>query len=282
MRRMAVILAWCAACLTARGQDWNLLGAMWTQPSASAAAWTPANEVFWVDGSDASSMSITNISGAQRIDSISNKGTIPLTIPKGTYRPTLVLTNLNGKSVISSATDMGFSATTNVAIGQNVSGLVMVALARYNGSSMGAPDNILLRLIRSGYTRARLAMAYATTSVDGGGRRLMTDSYQNYTASITNVGSWHIYAAYFDYAASNLVVSIDGNRFARPGGFQTPGSTENDPSTVIDLALVYGWFAEGVMSHSGANLEKIEGYMAWKWGLQTNLPPTHPYYGAAP
>jgi hypothetical protein len=28
--------------------------------------------------------------------------------------------------------------------------------------------------------------------------------------------------------------------------------------------------------------QKVEGYLGWKWGLQTNLPPTHPYFSASP
>ena len=28
--------------------------------------------------------------------------------------------------------------------------------------------------------------------------------------------------------------------------------------------------------------QKIEGYLAWKWGLQANLPSGHPYKSAAP
>ncbi len=31
-----------------------------------------------------------------------------------------------------------------------------------------------------------------------------------------------------------------------------------------------------------ASRQKIEGYLAWKWGLQSNLPSDHPYYSAAP
>jgi len=33
---------------------------------------------------------------------------------------------------------------------------------------------------------------------------------------------------------------------------------------------------------STTELQKIEGYLGWKWGLQTNLPNTHPYYSASP
>ena len=28
--------------------------------------------------------------------------------------------------------------------------------------------------------------------------------------------------------------------------------------------------------------QKIEGYLSWKYGIQTNLPTTHPFYNSAP
>lgn len=31
-----------------------------------------------------------------------------------------------------------------------------------------------------------------------------------------------------------------------------------------------------------SNMQKVEGYLAWKWGLQSNLPAAHPYKYAAP
>lgn len=37
---------------------------------------------------------------------------------------------------------------------------------------------------------------------------------------------------------------------------------------------------EGQISQD--NRDKIEGYLAWKWGLQANLPSNHPYKNAAP
>jgi len=33
---------------------------------------------------------------------------------------------------------------------------------------------------------------------------------------------------------------------------------------------------------STLNRQKIEGYLAWKWGIQTSLPSGHPYYSSAP
>jgi len=48
---------------------------------------------------------------------------------------------------------------------------------------------------------------------------------------------------------------------------------------------VYGWVMEIVMFNtqlSQTNQQKMEGYLAWKWGIQTSLPSAHPYYSAAP
>jgi hypothetical protein len=47
----------------------------------------------------------------------------------------------------------------------------------------------------------------------------------------------------------------------------------------------YGFMSEIVVyntSLSTADRQSVEGYLSWKWGLQTNLPSTHPYYSAAP
>jgi hypothetical protein len=33
---------------------------------------------------------------------------------------------------------------------------------------------------------------------------------------------------------------------------------------------------------SSGDQRKVEGYLAWKWGIQGSLPTTHPYYLAPP
>ena len=44
------------------------------------------------------------------------------------------------------------------------------------------------------------------------------------------------------------------------------------------------WIAEIILTTaiSFSDLLKIEGYLAWKWGIQNNLPATHPYRNRAP
>lgn len=58
------------------------------------------------------------------------------------------------------------------------------------------------------------------------------------------------------------------------------GSTQRNTSTawngVIKEIIVYNTVL------GTTDRQKIEGYLAWKWGLQGNLPVGHPYYSAAP
>jgi hypothetical protein len=43
----------------------------------------------------------------------------------------------------------------------------------------------------------------------------------------------------------------------------------------MELILYYGDLAP-------PDRQRVEGYLAWKWGLQANLPTTHPYYKFRP
>ncbi len=54
-------------------------------------------------------------------------------------------------------------------------------------------------------------------------------------------------------------------------------TVDTNPMTgTIGEVLVYN------VNHTLAQRQQIEGYLAWKWGLQTLLPITHLYYSAAP
>lgn len=56
-------------------------------------------------------------------------------------------------------------------------------------------------------------------------------------------------------------------------------------TTGISYENHHGWIAEVLVyfsSLSYSNIQKIEGYLAWKWGLQRKLPLTHPWYSIAP
>jgi hypothetical protein len=97
----------------------------------------------------------------------------------------------------------------------------------------------------------------------------------------------YIWEAWFDGTNANTVV-ISGN-------------TTTIKSTAYSSNLLYNFFtlgsapsrndnAAGYMSEiiiynkalSTTDRQKIEGYLAWKWGIQAILPNTHPYYTYSP
>ena len=54
----------------------------------------------------------------------------------------------------------------------------------------------------------------------------------------------------------------------------------------VDGARYYPGHVKDILFYTGQvttyNRQRIEGYLAWKWGLQSNLPATHPFRAAAP
>lgn len=60
----------------------------------------------------------------------------------------------------------------------------------------------------------------------------------------------------------------------------------NDAGTPAMITLPWaGSLGEVLIYHtvlSTSDRQKVEGYLSWKWGLQSNLPPSHPYKNAAP
>jgi hypothetical protein len=65
----------------------------------------------------------------------------------------------------------------------------------------------------------------------------------------------------------------------------TIGRFQINASGSVDSRPFYGNIAEIIIAPIAVDTDtrqKIEGYLAWKWGLQANLPPGHPYENAAP
>ena len=97
----------------------------------------------------------------------------------------------------------------------------------------------------------------------------------------------YIWEAWFDGTNANTVV-ISGNTTTIKStaysanllyNFFTLGSA---PSRNDNTA---GYMSEIILYNKALNTtdrQKIEGYLAWKWGIQGNLPTSHPYYSASP
>jgi hypothetical protein len=58
------------------------------------------------------------------------------------------------------------------------------------------------------------------------------------------------------------------------------GNHSNGISNTFDGTIGEIVFIQSAVSLS--NRQKLEGYLAWKWGLQANLPAGHPYKNVPP
>ena len=97
----------------------------------------------------------------------------------------------------------------------------------------------------------------------------------------------------FEYIDNGTTVSIYVNgtflnsASSTTQGTYTAGTTHNigaGPTTNFDIWFT-GYALEMIKYNSGLTTtqrQQIEGYLAWKWTIQTSLPTTHPYYYVPP
>ncbi|WP_213956347.1 hypothetical protein [Variovorax sp. dw_954] len=210
-------------------------------------------------------------------------------------------TTLNSRNVWHSGT--GKTGAFNLASGANAlsnaaSGLTIFAVHRMN-SPTSVDDNVIAHWSRGGAVNARFTFSRANNSaggVDCGTRRLDSDGYQG-LGDNTNYGTaWKVLGGVINYSAGTGLISVDGTATSSgslswAGGSGNTSATDSAVTAIghYDSGSDAGWFdqdiAELVMIRGAlgtTDRQLIEGYLAWQWALQSNLPGGHPYKSAAP
>lgn len=245
--------------------------------------WTPSNmsTQFWYDAADASTLTVSN----GFLDAWADKSGNNLTLTVNTANssaPNVNNTSLNGLNVVEwlgvmFQQDIG----TNSFAWDQASSLLFIAMVwQYN--SFGNETQYFL-YHTTGTTVAGARMSQRITSsnrfeiLGGSGAGVnqtfassIIPSLNTPTLSVCklNAGSsaWHVNGT--TSGTGNVGTnSLDRLRF---------GHNENF-AFHLD-----GFIAEVVGFTSGTERPKVEGYLAWKWGLQANLDAMHPYKNAAP
>ena len=115
---------------------------------------------------------------------------------------------------------------------------------------------------------------------------------QEWTSGLSR-NTWHIVACFFNKSGNQIGVRIDGaNAFTPVNDYDNSIQTNqqlrlmrNRSSVELDGKLAE-FFAVADIPGTGfqdiSTLEKSEGYLAWKWGLEGNLPLSHPYKNSPP
>lgn len=255
-------------------------GIPWDQIPASL-RWTPANmsTALWYDASDAAT--ITTVGGA--VSQWNDKSGSSRNATQGAEasRPLLVQAAVNGRSAIDFDGSNDFMSSSLTAAGLFSNAFCFVALfqRRRSGNSDAVPVNRRITNIASPFD------GFSST------RRIGTGSAQTSLTSVswTNISSLPNSPTLFSFCATPSTAyehlngtlvgqqSTVGISFSDPGGATNLGGTSNVNfggylcETVVVSALL-----------SDGDREKLEGYLAHKWGVTSTLPSNHPYKNAAP
>ena len=288
-------------------------------PSASSAAWLPsdlADLQCWLDASDDTTLFDAATGGSLP----ANNGSIGRWEDKSgndyhaddavdasntkitTARPFRLTAEQNGLDAIGFNSDrMDHNSARGML--NNKSSALFVAVGKYGGSLTSF--NFMWTHFNSNTTGFRAALS--TASGGSGNFRILSCRQNSDTSgvAITSAAdtSWHVFMSFLDYTNGSAEFFIDGSSVGT-GSYASSGNTDStDLGTASNAGTTIGAFlrdgagnslttgsrigelicaAKASGSYTTSDREKLEGYLAHKWGLESNLPSTHPYKSSAP
>ena len=253
----------------------------YTLPSFSA-IFTPKslpNMVLWLDAADSSTITLSGSSVTQWIDK-SGSGYIATpfdsAITKTTLNGTPALDFGDNRMTIPNFTwNMSF---TSIMVWNAYYASQMIGLTASTDPSAGWYDYI------STANWALIMLNYnATSSTDPNYVRVPPDPYAGYPAPVVPGNEWFIFSIGYT-AGTTTITNYAVNGTARTANAVTAQTGTNTGAFFINglSNSAYDNSKVGEIIHYNTSLnnserQQVEGYLAWKWGLQNNLPSTHAY-----
>jgi len=248
--------------------------------SSGAAAWTPASLgadlALWLDADDASTITLNGSNVSQWDDKSGN--TRHATQATAADQPTYTLSGLNGKPVLTFSSD-----TLTI----NTSGIPQP----YNIFLLGRSNTNFVPFFLDGTTSANRVMMGHNPNATGDIGRAFIGSGS--TFFLAPSGSSFAYNAPGilggEYNGTNSQMFANGSTVANGNAGSTAiqslllGNryvTASGGATFLNGYI--GEFLVVSSTLSTADRQKLEGYLAHKWGLTANLPAGHPYKSTPP
>ena len=219
---------------------------------------------LWLDAADTSTISESFNLVSQWNDKSGNNYH---SVAQSGQEPTTGAANINGKNVLSWGSSKNFKKM-NRSTPTNANWQDVYIIAQYTGGATFTD----VPTIMSGVTSADNGIGGGANSGNGLYLNIWTDNF--YLNGTTNDASNVV-----GTMSSPFLVSFSQNTAISITGYQIG----QDP-----FGLDRGWkgvFGEVIAFNaklSTADREKVEGYLAHKWGLINNLPSSHPFKGAPP
>ncbi|MEN8846170.1 MAG: hypothetical protein ABF261_07835, partial [Candidatus Arcticimaribacter sp.] len=278
----------------------------WTTISSITSDWLPSQLgglSAWIDISDGSSL---NLSG-NNINSVSDKSTNYGTIPASGGNPTINTTHLNSMDVAYFDGSESFKSSSNETIVS--SGGNHWSIGVFQANTITDKKNSLWAIETTQTPKRDYSVSAANNSsfqgevdLDGltsnrisssAGNTLLFNSASSVLSSGSSYqNSWRIFNATFNKTANQIFANVDGNRAATVTDYDKNLKENQQLRLMVNRgsSFLKGYMAEfiavaGLPGTSGSDtsiLEKVEGYLAHKWGLTSNLPSGHDYKTSKP
>ena len=235
----------------------------WTSSDVSA----EINTILWLDASDASTVTADGSGNVSQWNDKSSSGSGGnVSQATATKHPTTGSNTINGLNTI--AFDGSNDALTGTGSGTSSGNWTLYIVASQDTGGSG----YLLD-----FASGRLLFTIDT----GGGYRIYDGSWSGVDSSLV---TYDVPQLVVFEAISNGNIFRDGSSLSKPAwtytarslnstfsvGSHNAGSASPFKGKIGEMMLVSG-------ASSTAERQKLEGYLAHKWGLEVNLPSSHPY-----
>jgi hypothetical protein len=225
---------------------------------------------LWLDAADTTTISLSGSS----VTGWADKNTPAKTTTVSTTKPTLMSGSLNSSNTVRFTGTSQTTLTTSLASAIGTGDVAMFAVWKPDtGTSTQAVTGIGGLTGTSG----TLGMGWHAN-----GKYFIYDWAANETTYSSVAGSWVVESG--QRQSSQLLTTLNGNTAA------TVASSTNFTNQTITVGGGPGFFTTGEIAEvliynrslSTDDRQTMEGYLAWKWGLQGSLPLTHPYKFLSP
>jgi len=251
--------------------------------------WDPSqlsSTSIWVD---IESLGLSNGSGITTLTDRSGNG-YDLADPNGgTDHATVVSADLNGLDV-AQFNQLGGYSLFNWPGPYNNDGVVFAAVIDLQTPSA----NAVIADLRAGNQQLFVTLVFSNGNFWClNNRRAVADADVDLLGPSVDGTGWSVVVVMHDYVTGDITVQINGTSVLTG----TLASTGAGPETNLWVALGSNttmsapfqhkmaealWFDDRLTTGATGDLERVEGYLAHRYALQSKLPVSHPYKNAAP
>lgn len=250
-------------------------------------SWTPAQiqKSVWLDAADASTITLSG----SNVTSWGDKSGNGINAVQSTLAnaPVLSAASLNGLPTIRFNGSAGTQIRLDTpAFDFGTSQRTAFFVIKNTGPDVGASSNPIWFWPRAGNGTNSLSItSWITTAVQGTAFMITTtQSKTNYLMASYLFGRTSAIEQLFinGDSAGTATKTAGGSSYSNATSGYAFGGTPGDPSAQY---FFDGNIAEVLMFNNALSVpdqQKVEGYLAWKWGMQNTLSATHPYKNYPP